>query len=45
MIHNLVHNTLFKGACKYKDLDHFLGKKHTLSEYLLLDNLDVIFKE
>ena len=34
-LHLLVHNTLFRGACKFKDLDHFLGKKHPINYYFL----------
>ncbi|KRX04151.1 hypothetical protein PPERSA_11275 [Pseudocohnilembus persalinus] len=31
----LVNNTLFRGACKFKDLDHFLGKQKKIQSYFL----------
>lgn len=34
-LHLLIHDTIFRGACKFKDLDHFFGKKHSISYYIL----------
>lgn len=34
-----MHDTLFKGACKFKDLDHYFGKKHLVSYYILEKNI------
>lgn len=40
MLHNLINNTLFRGAVKFKDLDHFLGKKKLVQDYILPDEDD-----
>lgn len=41
MISKLVHNTMFRGACKFKDLDHFLGKKKSVASYFLKTSEDL----